>query len=159
MNQAEALAEIALANKEHRRANLRGANLYRANLYRADLEGANLRGADLRGADLVGANLVGTNLEGAQFAGVKIKWMESLSGLYKYHILIFEDETGVGHLWMGCLHKTLQEWDEIGGTLESNLQEFPNDGSFASIERAGAYDFCRTKLQRRMDSNKETTNG
>ena len=55
MTREEALAEIAAAITDERRADLRGANL----------TGANLAGAKLTGAYLTGANLAGANLTGA----------------------------------------------------------------------------------------------
>jgi hypothetical protein len=72
MTREEALAEIAAAITDERRADLRGANLTRAYLTYADLAYADLTGAKLTGAKLTGANLTGANLTNAYLAGAKL---------------------------------------------------------------------------------------
>ena len=105
------------------RANLAGANLVRANL-----DGANLDGANLDGANLVGAH--------------RIFSLEAFSGLYKYECWAFATVEGVSWVRMGCLWKTVEDWDKIG-IRNSNLREFPDNGSETSERRARAFDFAR----------------
>ena len=125
------------------RANLCGANLCGANLYDANLSGANLSGADLRSANLSGANLSGANLGDANLRGdLKISELEIFTGLYKYQCWAFVTVAGVPWVRMGCLWKSVEDWDRIG-IRESNLREYPNDGSKASERRARAFEFTR----------------
>jgi len=44
---------------------------------------------------------------------------------------------------MGCMKKTLEEWDAIG-IRNSNPSEFPDDKSFASEQRAIAFEYARS---------------
>ena len=74
MTREEALAEIAAAITDERRANLTGANLAGANLTNADLAGANLAGANLAGANLTYANLTRANLTGANLTRANLTY-------------------------------------------------------------------------------------
>ena len=153
-------------------ANLRGANLYGANLCGANLRGANLRGADLRGANLDGADLRGAYLDGANLDGAsldganlygayldgacldganlygayldgrKVAAMQVFTGLYAYdvHAVLFDDGSRWVH--MGCLWKSLEDWETIG-IRKSNLSEFPDDGSEKCEERVRAFEFAK----------------
>ena len=88
-------------------------------------------------AVLRGANLICANLNGLRAAKLRV-----FSGLYKYQVwaVLFED----GSRWvrMGCLFKTLENWEKLG-VKNSNLEEFPDDKSAASEERAAAFEFAR----------------
>jgi uncharacterized protein YjbI with pentapeptide repeats len=135
-----------------RGANLEGANLGGANLGGTYLEGANLRGANLRGTNLEGANLRGTNLrgtylEGANLRGAKIYSMRVFSGLYDYQVwaVLFED----GSRWvrMGCLFKSLEDWEKIG-IRKSNISQYPDDGSEQCEERVAAFEFAKAAVLR-----------
>ena len=127
-------------------ANLQGAYLHGAYLQDADLQGANLRGAYLHGAYLHGANLQGAYLRGAENKS-KVYSMRVLSGLYKFQIwaVLFED----GSRWvrMGCLFYSLEKWDEIG-IRQSNIGEYPEDGSDRSEERVAAFEFAKAAVLR-----------
>ena len=125
-------------------ANLRGADLTDANLTDANLTGADLRGADLRGAILTGADLRDAILTGADLRGVKIKTLRAFAGLYRYQIWAYVLEDGTPCVRMGCLHKTVPEWDSIT-IRESNPNEFPNDGSPRCEQRARAFEFARAE--------------
>ena len=114
-----------------------GADLSGANLNGADLSGADLSGADLNGADLNGANLDGANLNGLRAAKLRV-----FSGLYKYQVWAVLGEDGSRWVRMGCLFKTLENWEKLG-VKNSNFKEFPNDNSAASEERAAAFEFAR----------------
>jgi uncharacterized protein YjbI with pentapeptide repeats len=127
-------------------ADLGGADLRGAYLQGADLGGADLQGADLRDADLRDANLGGANLGGAENKS-KVYSMRVLYGLYKYQIwaVLFDD----GSRWvrMGCLFYSLEKWDEIG-IRQSNIGEYPEDGSDRSEERVAAFEFAKAAVLR-----------
>ncbi len=129
------------------KANLNGANLYRANLNGANLNGANLNGANLYRASLDGASLDGASLNGALIDGKPIVTLRVFSGLYKYTVqaVLFQD----GSRWvrMGCLWKSLDEWESIG-IRKSNLSEFPDDGSDRCEERVAAFEFAKAAALR-----------
>jgi uncharacterized protein YjbI with pentapeptide repeats len=132
-------------------ADLRGAYLHGADLQGAYLRGAYLHGADLRGAYLRGADLRGADLQGAYLHGAedksKVYSMRVFSGLYDYQVwaVLFED----GSRWvrMGCLFYSLEKWDEIG-IRQSNIGEYPDDGSDRSEERAAAFEFAKAAVLR-----------
>ena len=134
-------------------ANLRGANLSVANLSGADLRGADLSsGANLSGAnlsvanlsvaDLSGAYLSGADLSGAMIDGKAIHSLRIFTGLlYPYPVwsVLFAD----GSRWvrMGCLFHSLDDWEKIG-IRQSNVREFPDDGSAKSQQRVAAFEFA-----------------
>ena len=132
-------------------ANLSGADLYGADLSRADLYCANLSRADLSGANLYGANLYGANLSRADLSGKKIHSMRVFTGLYRYEAwaVLFED----GSRWvrMGCLWKSLDDWEKIG-IRKSNLSEYPDDGSEKSEERVLAFEFAKAAALRMKEA-------
>jgi hypothetical protein len=100
--------------------------------------GANLRGANLRSANLRGANLRGANLRSAE----KIASLRVLTGLYEYQCMAFVTDSGAPWARMGCLWKSVEEWDRI--TIRaSNTNEFPDDGSAKCEERVRAFEFVR----------------
>ena len=109
---------------------------------RADLRGANLRGANLRGA-----NLYAADLRGADLRGKKIQALRVFTGLYEYQVwsILFAD--GTRWVKMGCLFYDLTEWEKIG-VRESNLSEFPNDGSSKCEERVAAFEFAKGVAER-----------
>ena len=132
---------------------LTGADLTDAILTDADLTGAVLRGADLtdavlRDAILTGAILTGAILRGADLTGailrgaMKISALRAMSGMYQYRTWSFVTDSGVPWVRMGCLWKSVEEWDRIG-IRASNPKEFPNDGSAKCEERVRAFEFVR----------------
>ena len=138
------LSGANLSDADLRDADLIGANLSGANLSDADLRGANLSDADLRGANLRGANLIGATLRDAG----KIAAMAVFSGLYTYQCWAVVTDSGVPWVRMGCLWKSLAEWDAIGGIRTSNPNEFPDDGSESCEQRGRAYNFTRAEAER-----------
>ena len=94
---------------------------------------------DLRGADLGGADLMGANL--------KIEKLRVFTGLYKYQVLVVLAQDGTRYVRMGCLFKSLDEWDKIG-IRNSNPSEFPDDKSEASEERVIAFEFAKAAALR-----------
>ena len=141
------LAGADLAGADLAGADLDGANLSRADLSGADLSGADLSGADLSGADLDGANLDGADLDGANLDGKKIKKLKSFVGLYKYRVDIALGVDGERYIKMGCLFYSLSDWERIG-ILQSNVREFPDDGSEKSLERQAAFEFAKSAALR-----------
>ena len=116
----------------------------RADLCDADLRGADLCDADLRGADLRGADLCGANLCDADTGRVKIESLRVFSGLYRYQCWAFITTEGTPWVRMGCLWKTVEEWDSIG-IRNSNPNEFPDDHTEKSERRARAFEFTRAE--------------
>jgi len=131
-----------LRGADLRGADLRGADLRFADLSEAVLRGADLRGADLRCAVLSEAVLRGADLRGAVLLDGKIRTLRVFTGLYRYEVwaILFED----GSRWvrMGCLWKSLEDWEKVG-IRNSNPSEFPNDESEACEERARAFEFAK----------------
>jgi hypothetical protein len=74
--------------------------------------------------------------------------LKGYSGLYLYNVwaVLFKD----GSRWvrMGCLFKSLGQWDAEGGIRNSNLSEFPNDGSDKCEERVAAFKFAKAAALR-----------
>ena len=68
--------------------------------------------------------------------------IKGFTGLYKYNVwaVLFAD----GSRWvkMGCLFNSLEEWERIG-IRNSNLEEFPDNGSEKSEERVRAFEFAK----------------
>ena len=117
-------------------------------LVRAALDAKkSLRGANLRGADLRGANLYGANLRGANLYGKKIEALKVFTGLYCHEVWAVLYSNGQRWVRMGCLFKTLDEWEAIG-IRDSNEDEFPNDGSDKCEERAAAFEFAKAAVLR-----------
>ena len=128
-------------------ADLRGAYLRGANLRGADLRGANLHDADLRGANLGDADLSDANLRGANLHGEKIQTLRVFTGLYRYTVLAILFADGSRWVRMGCLWKSLEDWETVG-IRKSNLREFPDDGSEQSEERVAAFEFAKSAALR-----------
>ena len=128
-------------------ADLRGAVLKGAYLRGADLRDAYLSGAVLSGAILRGTDLSGADLRGAIIDGRKIAAVQILTGLYAYEAwaVLFQD----GSRWvrMGCLWKSIEEWDRVG-IRNSNISEFPDDGSEKCEERVAAFEFAKAAALR-----------
>ena len=136
---AEVLAQHAKWLEEDgtgRRADLRDADLCDANLRDANLCDANLRGADLRRADLRDANLCDANLKAAT--------LRVFEGLYTHTCMAIISVEGVPWVRMGCLWKTVEDWDKLG-IRNSNRSEFPDDGSDKCEQRVRAFEFVKNE--------------
>ena len=99
--------------------------------------------ANLSCADLFSAKLKGALIDGKPIINLR---QISYSGYaYGVQAVLFED----GSRWvrMGCLWKSLAEWEEIG-IRSSNPSEFPDDGSVASEERVAAFEFAKAAALR-----------
>ena len=152
-----------LQNADLQGANLRGADLQGADLQGAYLQDADLRGADLQGADLWGANLRGADLWGANLRGadlqradgekMKIVSMRVFTGLYPYQCWAVVAEDGIPWVRMGCLWKSVEEWNRIG-IRASNPGEFPDDGSEKCEERVRAFNYVHDEAVRMAEKSK-----
>jgi len=100
---------------------------------RAYVRGADLSGDELRGAILRGADPIAT--------------LRVFTGLYRYPVWAFVSTAGMPWVRMGCFYRTVEEWDKIG-IRNSNLSEFPDDGSEASEDRARAFEFAKAAALR-----------
>ena len=143
----ELVTAARAANANLNYARLDGASLDGASLYGANLYGASLYGANLDGANLYGASLDGASLDGALIDGKPIVTLRVFSGLYRFTVqaVLFQD----GSRWvrMGCLWKSLDEWEAIG-IRKSNPSEFPDDGSDRCEERVAAFEFAKAAALR-----------
>jgi hypothetical protein len=97
-----------------------------------------LGGADLRGADL----------GGAYDKKLKVQSLAVFSGLYRYDVWAVVLSDGTHWVRMGCLFYSLKEWAKIG-IRNSNLDEFPDDGSEKCEERVAAFRFAKAHLARK----------
>jgi hypothetical protein len=126
---------------------LNGASLDGASLDGASLNRASLDGASLNRASLDGANLNRAILDGALIDGKPIVTLRVFSGLYSYTVqaVLFRD----GSRWvrMGCLWKSLDEWEAIG-IRKSNPSQFPDDGSDRCEKRVAAFEFAKAAALR-----------
>jgi hypothetical protein len=162
------LSRADLRNADLRDADLRGADLRNADLRNADLRGADLRNADLRDADLRGADLRNANLSNADLReadlrnanlsraylyyanlrgaylseGLIASTVRAMDGLYKYPCWAVVASDGTPWVRMGCLWKTVEEWDRIG-IRNSNPEEFKRESSEDSARRARTFYFVR----------------
>ena len=105
-------------------------------------KGAVLRDAVLSGADLSCAVLRGAYLSGADGERKKITDMRVFTGLYAYQVwaVLFAD--GSRSIRMGCLFKSLDEWEKIG-IRKSNLNQYPDDGSDKCEQRVRAFEYAK----------------
>ena len=142
LESATTIAELVTAARRAY-ADLSSADLSYAKLSSADLSYADLSSADLSYADLSYADLKGALIDGKPIINLR---QISYSGYaYGVQAVLFED----GSRWvrMGCLWKSLAEWEEIG-IRSSNPSEFPDDGSVASEERVAAFEFAKAAALR-----------
>ena len=113
---------------------------------KANLHGANLYGAYLRGADLYEANLYEADLRGADLDGIsRVEKMMVFSGLYDYVVYAVLKQDGTRWIRMGCLWKTIEDWECIG-IHNTNPSQFPIDGTFKSEQRLRAYQFAKATV-------------
>ena len=90
----------------------------------------------------------GGTVSGGKVSDQPFITLKGYSGLYRYNVwaVLFKD----GSRWvrMGCLFKSLGQWDAEGGIRNSNLSEFPNDGSDKCEERVAAFEFAKAAALR-----------
>ena len=154
LNEVLRLHKLWAADEEcGQRANLRGADLQGADLQGANLQGADLQRADLQGADLQGADLQDADLRGANGEKMKVADMSVFTGLYPYQCWAVVAEDGTAWVRMGCLWKSVEEWDRIG-IRNSNPGEFPDDGSEKCEQRIRAFEFTRAEAVRMAEKVK-----
>ena len=140
----ELITAAVAAKKSLNDASLVGASLDGANLVDASLVDARLRGASLDGASLDGARLDRASLDGKKILSLRVISYSA----YRWQIqaVLFQD----GSRWvrMGCLFKSLEDWEKCGGIRKSNLLAYPDDGSERSEERAAAFEFAKAAVLR-----------
>jgi hypothetical protein len=104
--------------------------------------------ANLSSANLSFANLSSAKVKGAVINGRLIENLHVISySSYPYQIqaILFQD----GSRWvrMGCLFKSLEDWEKIG-IRKSNIGSYPDDGSERSEVRAAAFEFAKAAAMR-----------
>ena len=122
-----------------------------------DFLGGNFRGGDFWGGDFLGGYFLGGdfwggNFRGGNFLGADVKGNAALKlrahiGLYPYQVTAALLVDGTRWVQMGCLFKSLEEWEKIG-IRQSNLSEFPDDGSERCEERVAAFEFAKAAALR-----------
>jgi|GEM_PF-2309702 len=92
----------------------------------------------------------------ATMEGKRVAEFKCLLGLYyPYCIVAYLFEDGTRGVRMGCLYKSIDDWDKVG-IRNSNLEEFPDDGSEKSENRAWAFDVaksCALRLKARKNDH------
>ena len=83
----------------------------------------------------------------SKFDGVAVKTIRFFSGLYAYHVWAMIDTKGERWVRMGCLLKSLAEWEKVG-IRNSNRSEFPDDGSEKCENRVAAFEFAKAAALR-----------
>ena len=82
------------------------------------------------------------------YKGKKTKYLRAFVGLYSYIVMAVLFNDGSSWVRMGCLFKSLEDWEKDGGIRKSNLSEFPDDGSDRSEERVAAFEFAKAAALR-----------
>ena len=84
----------------------------------------------------------GANLSGAMIDGKAIHSLRIFTGLlYPYPVWSVLCADGSRWVRMGCLFHSLDDWEKIG-IRQSNVREFPDDGSAKSQQRVAAFEFA-----------------
>ena len=97
--------------------------------------------------NFLGGNFWGGDFRGGDVKGIAAQNLRAHTGLYLYQVSAFIATDGRRFVQMGCLLKTIEQWDEIG-IRESNPSEFPNDGSEKCEERVAAFEFAKAAVLR-----------
>lgn len=112
------------------------------------LEGAKTVAELVKAAREASANLYSANLKAALIDGKAIINLRQITySAYPYQVQAVLFENGERWVRMGCLWKSLEDWEKIG-IRESNTSEFSNDGSESSEERAVAFEFAKAAALR-----------
>ena len=114
--------------------------------------GGNFLGGDFLGGNFLGGNFLGGNFLGGNFRGGSVKGNAALKlrahvGLYPYQVTAALLADGSRWVQMGCLWKSLEDWEKIG-IRKSNEAEFPDDGSDKCEERVAAFEFAKAAALR-----------
>lgn len=92
----------------------------------------------------------GANVKGN--AALKVR---AYTNLYPYQVIAALLSDGTRWIQMGCVWKSLDEWERIG-IRKSNLSEFPDDGSEGREECVAAFEFAKAAVLRmKLDAPKE----
>ena len=140
-----------------RGGNFLGGNFLGGNFRGGDFRGGEFRGGNFRGGNFWGGNFRGGNFRGGNVRGLAAEKLRAYVGLYPYQVSSFLTTDGKRYVQMGCLLKTLEEWEQIG-IRNSNPSEFPDDGSEKCEERVAAFEFARAAaLRMKIPAKKEET--
>ena len=137
---------------DFRGGNFLGGDFRGGNFRGGDFRGGDFRGGNFRGGNFLGGNFLGGNFLCGDFRGGKVKGNKVLKlrahrGLYPYQVTAALLEDGRRFVQMGCLWKSLEEWEKVG-IRKSNPEEFPDDGSERCEERVAAFEFARAAALR-----------
>jgi len=117
------------------------------------VSGGKVSGGTVSGCTVSYCTVSACTVSGGKVSGGKVRdqpfiTLKGYSGLYLYNVwaVLFKD----GSRWvrMGCLFKSLGQWDAEGGIRNSNLSQFPNDGSDKCEERVAAFEFAKAAALR-----------
>ena len=125
----------------------RGGNFWGGNFRGGNFLGGDFRGGNFRGGDFLGGDFRGGNFLGGNVRGNRALKLRAHIGLYPYQVTAVLLADGTRWVQMGCLWKSLEQWEEIG-IRNSNLSDFPNDGSERCEERVAAFEFARAAALR-----------
>ena len=130
----------------------RGGDFWGGNFLGGDFRGGNFRGGNFLGGDFLGGDFWGGNFWGGNFLGGSVKGNAALKlrahiGLYPYQVTAALLADGSRWVQMGCLWKSLEDWEKIG-IRKSNESEFPDDGSEKCEERVAAFEFAKAAALR-----------
>ena len=93
-------------------------------------------------------SLRGAVLRDAVLRDAKIETLRAYtSSLYPYDVWAILYADGRRVVRMGCLWKTLDEWEAMG-IRQSNLSEFPDDGSEMCEERVALFELAKAAVLR-----------
>ena len=99
-------------------------------------------GCKVAGGTVAGCTVSGGTVSYCTVSDKPLAVLKGYSGLYDFNVwaVLFAD----GSRWvrMGCLFKSLEDWEKIG-IRKSNLSQYPDDGSDACEERVRAFNFAR----------------
>ena len=80
--------------------------------------------------------------------GISLVSLRQYVGLYKYIVWATIATDGQRWVRMGCLFKSLEQWEAEGGIRQSNLSQFPDHGSDKCEERVAAFEFAKAAALR-----------
>jgi uncharacterized protein YjbI with pentapeptide repeats len=135
-----------------RGGNFRGGDFWGGNFRGGNFLGGDFLGGNFLGGDFWGGNFRGGNFLGGNFRGGSVKGNAALKlrahvGLYPYQVTAALLADGSRWVQMGCLWKSLEDWEKIG-IRKSNEAEFPDDGSDKCEERVAAFEFAKAAALR-----------
>jgi hypothetical protein len=83
-----------------------------------------------------------------------VSQIKGYAGLYAFNVWSVLMADGSRWVRMGCLFKSLEEWEKIG-IRNSNPSSFPDDRSDRSEDRVAAFEFAKAAALRMKMPGKE----